>query len=248
MPGEAFDGRRQGIFRYLIVFSQICEKAGGIELAGRKKNPAQTEATRMAFLETAFDLFSSKSIENVSMVEIAKASGYGTITLYRYFSTKPALVVAVAAWKWGGFLKENRENDPLEGQSDTTAAEDFEFFLDSFLGLYEKRRDVLRFNQYFNIYVRSEHISPEVMAPYLKIIEKIKRWFHIAYEKAGKDRTLDTDTAEDEMFSTTLHLMLAAVTRYAVGLVYIPENKNYDLKELLTLKEMLMDRFMMKEE
>ncbi len=93
------------------IFISLLESRG-IELAGRKKNPVQTEATRIAFLETAFELFSSKSIETVSMIEIAKKSGYGTITLYRYFSTKPALVVAVAAWKWGGFLNENQKRNP----------------------------------------------------------------------------------------------------------------------------------------
>ena len=215
----------------------------GIELAGRRKNPVQTEATRMTFLETAFELFSSKSIETVSMVEIAKESGYGTITLYRYFSTKPALVVAVAAWKWGGFLNENRKRNPSIAKDATTAAEDFEFYLYSFLNLYEKHRAMLRFNQYFNIYVQSEHISSEVMAPYQKIIENIKGRFHIIYEKAKKDKTLRTDIPEEEMFSTTLHLMLATVTRYAVGLVYIPEDDNFDQKELLALKEMLMDRY-----
>lgn len=224
------------------IFISLLESRG-IELAGRKKNPAQTEATRIAFLETAFELFSSKSIETVSMIEIAKKSGYGTITLYRYFSTKPALVVAVAVWKWGGFLNENKKRNPSIEKDGLTAAVDFEFYMNFFLDLYEKHKDLLRFNQYFNIYVRSEHISSEVMAPYQKIIENIKGRFHIVYEKAKKDKTLRTDIPEEEMFSTTLHLMLATVTRYAVGLVYIPEDDNFDQKELLALKEMLMDRY-----
>ena len=39
------------------------------------------------------------------------------------------------------------------------------------------------------------------------------------------------------MFSTTLHLMLAAATRYAIGLVYIPESGFDAEKELEKLKE-----------
>ena len=43
------------------------------------------------------------------------------------------------------------------------------------------------------------------------------------------------------MFSVTLHLMLAAVTRYAVGLAY---NEETDAEaELALLKEMLMSKF-----
>lgn len=75
-------------------------------MAGRKKDPIQTAATRNAFLEKSYELFVEKTIETVSMIEIAKACGNGTITLYRYYSTKPKLVVAVAAWKWDEFAKE----------------------------------------------------------------------------------------------------------------------------------------------
>ena len=43
------------------------------------------------------------------------------------------------------------------------------------------------------------------------------------------------------MFSTVLHLMMAVVTRYAVGLVY---NDGTDPeKELLLQKKMLMNEF-----
>ena len=197
----------------------------------------------MAFLEKAYELFSTKNIETVSMIQIAKESGYGTITLYRYFSTKPKLVVAVAVWKWGEYLKQNQRRSPSAGFTGMTAAQTFEFYLDSFLDLYENHRDMLRFNQFFNIYVQSEHISPEVMAPYQEITELLKSQFHIIYRKAVEDRSLRTDITEEELFSTTLHLMLAAVTRYAVGLVYIPKDGFDDKKELRTQKEMLINRY-----
>jgi hypothetical protein len=45
------------------------------------------------------------------------------------------------------------------------------------------------------------------------------------------------------MFSTTLHLMLAAVTRYAVGLVYIPASGLDAEKELEKLKEAMLLRY-----
>ena len=49
------------------------------------------------------------------------------------------------------------------------------------------------------------------------------------------------------MFSTTLHLMLAAVTRYAMGLVYIPEKGFDPVKELTMLKEMLLAKYCLRE-
>ena len=42
------------------------------------------------------------------------------------------------------------------------------------------------------------------------------------------------------MFSATLHLMLAAVTRYAVGLVYL---RGPDPEQELLLRDLLVERF-----
>ena len=126
-------------------------------------------------------------------------------------------MLEVGAWVW----KQYTENDyaclELPGR---TAAEDYEYFLDSFIDLYRNHRDILRFNQFFNIYVQRESIPPEAMRPYNDVIEAIAQRFHVVYERAKEDGTLRTDIPEREMFSVTLHLMLAVVTRYAVGLVY----------------------------
>ncbi len=71
---------------------------------------------------------------------------------------------------------------------------------------------------------------------------RLEEAFRAIYVRGKQDHTLRTDVPEQEMFSITLHLMLAAVTRYAVGLVYQPEGFDA-VKELETLKEMLLARF-----
>ena len=65
----------------------------------------------------------------------------------------------------------------------------------------------------------------------------------MVYERAEQDHTIRMDEPEEEMFSTTLHLMLAAVTRYAVGLVYTPESGFDAEKELEKLKEAMLLRY-----
>ncbi len=211
-------------------------------MAGRKKNPAQTEATRVAFLEKSYELFTERTIEAVSMIEIAKECGYGTMTLYRYYKSKPELVVAVAARKWQEFICRNHERRPAEGFAGMTAAEIFDFYLDSFLLLYRDHRELLRFNLFFNIYIQAEGVEPEVMEPYREVIGTLEEIFHILYERAGEDHTIRTDEGEEKMFSLTLHFMLALVTRYAVGLLYTTEDPDA-IEELNTFKEMIMTRY-----
>lgn len=212
-------------------------------MRNKEKDAAQMAIKRNHFLEKAYELFTEKNIESVSMTEVARESGYGTMTLYRYFNTKPELVVAVATWIWRQALKQNQERRPSRNFERMTAAQIFEFYLDSFIELYRNHRELLRFNQFFNIYIQSERIDSEVMKPYRAMIEGMKPEFHVLYVRAEQDHTIRTDEPEEEMFITTLHLMLAAVTRYAIGLVYIPEDGFDAEKELEKLKEALLLRY-----
>ena len=79
------------------------------------------------------------------------------------------------------------------------------------------------------------------MTPYQEMIDQLKAWFHEMYVKAQVDHTLKTDLSEQDMFSTTIHLMLAVVTRYAIGLVY--QSGSDPEKELELQKELLLTRF-----
>ncbi len=192
--------------------------------------------------QIAYRLFSEKGIDNVSLQEIADNSNYGIATLYRYFTNKQTLVVAAAVCKWEEYLDENQKRRPLSDFVGITAAEIFDFYLDSFIDLYRNHRDLLRFNQHFNVYIQKENTDQKTLEPYRKLIEGLKVRFDIMYQKGRSDHTIKTDVQEEEMFSVTLHLMLSAVTRYAVGLAYMPEGFDA-ISELTFLKEMLHDRY-----
>ncbi len=198
---------------------------------------------RDVFLEKAFELFSAKGITPVSMQDVADASGYGVATLYRYFGTKPILVIAAAAWKWEEFTAKTIRKFSDQDREKMTASEIYKYFLDAFVSMYQNDRRLLRFNQFFNIYIESEQIDQESLKPYQSIVETVREKFHSVYAKGQSDHTLRTDVSEEEMFSTTLHLMLAAVTRYAVGLVYKPVVGFDPVKEIESLREMFLNRY-----
>ena len=207
------------------------------------KGEENVEARRKELLEKGYELFSTKSIEAISMRDVADAVGCGSASVYRYYGSKPDFVVAVATWKWEQFQKENQKRMPRANFEGMTAAEIFEFYLDSFLVLYRDYRNLLRFNQFFNVYVQSEHIDTGTLSPYRDMIGRLRERFHDMYLKAEQDKTIRTDEPEEEMFSKTLHLMLAVVTRYAVGLVYIPESGFDAEKELITQRNMLYKEY-----
>ncbi|MBR6917865.1 MAG: TetR/AcrR family transcriptional regulator [Clostridia bacterium] len=202
------------------------------ELSALKNN-----AVRQKIIESAFRVFTEKAIDSVKMNEIADVAGIGVATVYRYFSNKSDLVLAVGSWVWGKHISQVAHID-----SDSfTARQIFELYLEAFLDLYRNRKDILRFNQFFNVYVSGANLPKESTRTYTETVDTLASRFGVIYKMALKDKTLRTDVSEKEMFSATLHLMLAAVTRYAVGLVYDvgtdPE------QELTMLKRMLIREY-----
>ena len=189
-------------------------------------------------METGFRLFAEKGIDPVTMPEIADASGVTRPSLYRYFSTKPELVIAIGTWKWQQYIDAVREKIPAEVRERMSARDYVETYLDLFLDLYRNHRELLRFNHYFNSYIEKEHVTPEQMRPYREMIEDLARRFHAPFARSG-DGTLRPGLSEKTVVSSVIHIMLAAVTRYAVGLAYVMPGTNPE-DELVFLRNALL--------
>ena len=207
----------------------------------READALRMAATNRRILESAYRVFTEKTIEAAIMTDVAKEAHLGVASVYRYYPAKPDLVLAVGAWSWEKFYKGYVDRVSREEIGKRTGAEDFENYLESFLYLYREHSDMLRFNQYFNLYLKSEKLSADRVNPYTEMIRAQARRFSITYQKGKDDGTLRTDMPEEEMFSATMHLMLAVVTRYAVGLAYMQGTDAE--KELNLQKRMLMREF-----
>ena len=206
-----------------------------------KQDALQKEETNRRILDAGFCIFSEMSIDKVSMANVANKAGIGIATLYRYYRTKPELVVAVGTHVWSNFI---RDYTPIRNDDKMTAVEELEFFLDSFLELYKNHKKLLCFNQFFNIYIRNEAVPKKALNSYNEMVDKLAIRFHRIYVKGENDKTLCTEMSEKAMFLSIVDLMLAAVTRYAIGLVYEKDSESY--KELILLKNMIMREFSQK--
>ena len=198
--------------------------------------------TRKTIMEEGFKLYAERGIEVVTLPEVADASIVGRATIFRYFNNKFELVVAIATYKWEEYIKAYRKTVGEADIRKMTGAEYLAFYLNSFLDLYRNHADMLRFNYNFNIFVRNEKGRPEQIQSYMHVVDELGKEFHDLYARGLKDGTLNKEIPEEEMFSSTFHIMLAAVTRYAVGLVYVSEKTDPE-KELVRLKNMLLREF-----
>ena len=109
-----------------------------IQMKYREEISNMMAKRRHEVLEVAFTLFAERTIEKVSVNDIASATGIGVATIFRYFGTKLSLCVELGALKWNQFAKEIRRNYEEQNCVKKTAYGEFCFFIDSYLLLYKK--------------------------------------------------------------------------------------------------------------
>ena len=214
-----------------------------LNLRNKEKDAEQIARKKVRIIEEGFRLFAEKGINNVAIPQIAAASGVSRAAFFLYFPSKLDLVIAIGARKWGEYISANNDRLSPEEQERMSGAQHLRWYMDSFLDLYRNHRDILCFNYEFNSFLRSELTSPEQKYAYMQMVDEVGRLFHTVYEKGMRDGSLRKDISEAEMFSSSFHIMLAAVTRYAVGLVYILEQGSNPENELEMLKELLLSRY-----
>ncbi|MBQ9383158.1 MAG: TetR/AcrR family transcriptional regulator [Ruminiclostridium sp.] len=199
------------------------------------------EKKALRIMSAGFGLFAERGIEQVTLQEISDECGVGRTTTFRYFPTKTELVVAIGVWKWKEFIELHNSVLPAEEMEKMTGAEYLRFFLDGFLLLYREHKDILRFNYNFNSFLACQKGTPEQKLPYTRMIDVLGVQFHEVYERGQRDGTINADIPETTMFSSIFHIMLAAVTRYAVGLAVIIDSDPE--QELVMLADMMLTRF-----
>lgn len=200
-------------------------------------------ARAQKIMEAGYGLFSAQGIEKVTMPEVAEASGVSRATLFRYFPTKLDLVVAIGTWKFDDILDDYESRLTPDAGASMTASERMRRYLDGYLDLYHNHHDLLRFNYNFNGYLSHRQKNTfEQRQPYMDMVDGFKARFHEIYELGLKDHTLNTDISEASMFSSSFHIMLAAVTRYAAGLVYVSDGTDPE-DELVMLADLLFTRY-----
>ena len=211
------------------------------------RNPEKDNKKRSKYrekiLDTAFTLFSEDSIESVKFEDIAKKSNVGAATVYRYFKNKPEMVIELATQKWIEHYKEVEINYQKAGGDSMDAAEELEFFLDSFINLYRNHKDLLRFNRNFDTYVIHEKCSKEQMKPYNDAVSIFANKFHTVYRKAQEDGTLSIKVSEKKLFVNIMYIMLSVAGKYAEGLIYPPNEDRDMIEELFLLKHMIYDSY-----
>ena len=178
----------------------------------RTKGIMQTkkDERREKILTEAYRIFVEKKIEPVSMGEIAEAAGIGRATLFRYYSSKLELVIAVCTREWKAYLDALDQVRPISSVGEIPAIGRLIFTLDSYIEMYQSHKALLCFNDNFNHYVSHEGCEEEQLEEFHAALYSVDTRLHMMYAKAKEDKTFRTDIPEEEFMRVTVHSMMTA--------------------------------------
>ena len=196
---------------------------------------------KIKILNTAFDIFVEKTIEAVSMGEIAEAAGVGRATLFRYYPSKLELVIEVCGKKWKDVFDELDRCRPISSVGEIPALDRLIFTLDSYIALYQNYKELLCYNDNFNLYVSRVGEDNERLAEFHESLYSVDVRLHNMYEKAKEDKSFRTDIPEGEFMRVTVQTMMGAGEHYAKGFIWGSEKEHDYTQELLRLKEMIIN-------
>lgn len=184
-----------------------------------KLTESEIKERRKLIIKTAFQLFCQRGIEDVPLIEIAKAANVGETTIYRYFENKTNLVLESFIELWDVIMSqveqsvEDSENyESLTGYGQVTA------WLESFRQLYRYNSDFILFSYEAKLYllrhkIRLNRNQQDIM------MQSVKGPCLAALEKGKTDGSIPVDRDCKDIF----YAVWGAVRGYIVKIVIYSE-------------------------
>ncbi len=107
--------------------------------------------------------------------------------------------------------------------------------------MYKNYKELFLYNDNFNHYVTHAGCESEQLEEFNKALYSVNTRLHNMYEKAKEDHTFRTDIPEEEFMRVTVHAMMTFCTYYAGGFIWGSEQGRDYTKELLRMKEMILE-------
>lgn len=214
---------------------EISKKTLGIRQAAKEKK-------QQAIIASSLSLFCTQGIEKTSMEQIAVSAGIGSATIYRYFSTKPELVLAAALSIW------SRQSDKYlpclqtKEYRGANGKKQLSTILSIFLCIYKEDTDFLRFLSELDPYIKNTGLQPSILFEYETFIISLKQYATDALKLGLSDGSLCFSARVDDIYYTLFHSMLSTTQKLALQGNILPMNSQADgLVQLTLLRDLLLN-------
>ena len=194
-------------------------------------------------LDVAFELFSTRGIEPVTMNDIAQKAKIGVASLYRYFETKEILVVRTATHIWSKRMEEVLPTLVKPKYTNADGYSQLEVIFSLFVKLYEKQMPFFRFIYLFDAYAVKEKIPKDKMSNYEAVILLVKQIISVAIQKGIEDGTINEKYAKagDFLYFTLIHTFFSTAQKLSLsGNLLDMDSQMNGVKQLTLLSEILL--------
>lgn len=175
----------------------------------------QMNERRKAIIMSAFKLFCEKGIESVSVVEIAKESGVGETTIYRYFENKTTLVLEAFVKLWDMIMRQIEDfAEGYDNYNSLTGYEQISVWIDTFRLLYQNNADFILFSYEAKLYLLRNNVKLDSLQQDI-LMNPIKGPFLLALEKGKKDGSIPVTEESENVF----YAVWGAIRGYIVKIV-----------------------------
>ena len=190
------------------------------------------EAKLNFFIAAAQKLFFQRGIASVTIKDIAQEVGVGEATIYRYFTKKQNIVLAVAM-----SIFSTVSNDYFHQSQYKTGFEKIEAFYTSFYTIFKNHRDYYNFLAEFDLYISEEATD---LGAYENAIKTFFDDFNYAYSLGLKDGSIKEIENVEVFYFATTHSILELCKKLAADSKVLKQDVKYSTEEI----EMLIKLFL----
>ena len=188
------------------------------------------DAKRSFVIDSAINLFLKRPISSVTIKDIAKESGVGEATVYRYFSAKRDLVLECAL-RLQSTTEQIFNNRNKNDQLGFTGLQNFYY---SFLDIFEKEPSLYYFLNEFDSYCISEKL--EGLTEYADNLDKFKAAYLVAYQSGVKEGSVRAVIDIELFYYSTTHAIMSLCKKLALSEGVLEQDKKINkYEEIKTL-------------
>jgi Transcriptional regulator len=164
-------------------------------------------------IKTSEELFFKSGINNVTIEDIAKKSGYGAATIYRHFKNKTNILIKCAIDVWTTLF--NKYYAP--SSEFVRGIDGVRFFFSIFDSILDNNRDAARFITEFDSYLMTNKVNPRELKDYDDVLLKVKGFFDKEYARGLVDETIRKDLDRDVYYFAVNRALFMLVEKLTSG-------------------------------
>ncbi len=195
----------------------------------------QIEARKEEIKDAAIKEFIENGIDNSKISDIAKRAEVGAATVYRYFETKPKLVIECATKLWRSGMDSLTQQLNPANFKDLNGFEQVKKILETIGSLHETHPVLLRMMEQFDNYVVKEQIPKEQLLQYEAGIIDTRAMMLDAIRTGQKDGSIRPEVDAIRFYSAATHSLVSLSQKLLLRGDVIQSDQEVDAKAQIAL-------------